>query len=660
MKKLSLFYLIPFLLFGGCSLFEDKVNENKIDEGEVLEIKDQELSFSIFQIVSIDLGDKTFSDGQIVGTTLEREKIDLFIQDNVLTFMVPKLNNGSYKLVFSENSKPYNIAFEVKSHELKETPAAYLESYLLRSQKQIAALEKNKSLLPEDQQASLAADIAALKQEFEKKFAEATTLTEAEKSDMAHFIQANQEWMDELSNAIAALQNLLPNGRMLFDLVVNVETRSEKISQDFLYSQQLMAKNIQKIPASTALTTYSHKGVILGSGLGKQITYMNFYNLLTSIELRIGLIYIGEGEDFNTTIGANHYFKNETPFELEVFRKYRTLYRDDANSQIPFVREFVAGYRKLLADWKNFKPTIPLALQFTPADITQNTSFTTHSLRVHSDHLTFSGITNPRVTGSSMKESSGKYYLTFKTTDAESQFKFKLTYEKQYYGKLEKTLEAKVGIKDPDEVLGGDDLSGFESFTDTRDGNVYKIVKIGTQTWFAENLRYEGNITQITSKQVWASLWDPGSSKNQPAWAYYNNDPKYDAVYGKLYNWFAVNTGTLCPQGWHIPTDPDWLVLSNFLGGAEVAGGKMKSITGWNNPNEGASNVSGFNGLPGGSRNIFGDFSLFGTAGVWWSASAWNYNNSAIGRGLSNSSIRLAAPVGIYNTTGKSCRCLKD
>jgi uncharacterized protein (TIGR02145 family) len=648
-KSLILSFLISLMVLGSCSQIELEQN-NKIDEGEVLEIKDQELSFSIFEIVSIDLGETTFSEGQIVGTTLEGEKIDLFIQDNVLSFMVPKINQGSYKLVFSENNKPFNIAFEVKAQELKLTPAAYLESYQLKSQELVAALEKSKSFLQEDQQASFAADIATMKQAVEKQFAEASTLSSAEKSDMAYFIQANQEWMDELTDAIAALQEGQPNGRMLFDLVENIEVRSEKISQAFLYSKLIMEQNLQKMPVG-ASSNYVHKGIKLTGGIGQVYTYMNFINLLGSIESQIGLIYIGEGGDFNTTIGANHYFKNETPFELEVFRKYRTLYKDDANSQIPFVREFVAGYRKVMANWKNFKPQIPLGLQFTPADITQNTNFTTQSLRIHSDHLTFSGITNPRVTGSSMKE-SGKFYLTFKTADEEANFRFKLTYEKQYYGKLEKDLEAKVVIKGPDEVLGGD------TFTDPRDGNVYKIVKIGSQTWFAENLRYAGNIPEMTSEATWTAIWNSGNPTGQPAWTGYFNISD-DAAFGKRYNWYAVSTGPLCPAGWHIPTDMEWTTLTNFLGGPDVAGGKMKSINGWDPPNVNATNESGFTGLPGGFRWIYGgSINSIGNLGQWWSSSE-STNTRAIFLQISRSSGGVVRSAD-YMASGRSCRCLKD
>jgi uncharacterized protein (TIGR02145 family) len=89
-----------------------------------------------------------------------------------------------------------------------------------------------------------------------------------------------------------------------------------------------------------------------------------------------------------------------------------------------------------------------------------------------------------------------------------------------------------------------------------------------------------------------------------------------------LYNWYAVNDSRgLCPVGWHVPSDAEWTTLTDFLGGEGVAGGKMKSTTGWNSPNTGATNSSGFTGLPGGYRASGGGFGDLGYSGVWWSSS---------------------------------------
>jgi len=157
------------------------------------------------------------------------------------------------------------------------------------------------------------------------------------------------------------------------------------------------------------------------------------------------------------------------------------------------------------------------------------------------------------------------------------------------------------------------------------DGNVYKIVKIGTQWWMAENLRtttYRNGVTipNVTDNSQWGSL-------TTGAWAYYNNDASNDGNYGKLYNWYAVNDSRgLCPEGWRVPSDADWTTLVNYLDGSEVAGGKMKSQRTapdphprWDSPNTGATNESGFSGFPGGFRSSIA-FAHFGYAGFWWSS----------------------------------------
>jgi len=91
--------------------------------------------------------------------------------------------------------------------------------------------------------------------------------------------------------------------------------------------------------------------------------------------------------------------------------------------------------------------------------------------------------------------------------------------------------------------------------------------------------------------------------------------------YGRLYNWYAVDDSRgLCPSGWHVPTDNEWTVMTDFLGGVSVAGGQMKTTYGWNNGGNG-TNSSGFSGLPGGNRNLNGYFGNAGNFGLWWSSS---------------------------------------
>lgn len=213
----------------------------------------------------------------------------------------------------------------------------------------------------------------------------------------------------------------------------------------------------------------------------------------------------------------------------------------------------------------------------------------------------------------------------------------------------------------PSEGGGADHLNPdltYGSVTD-QDGNTYATIIIGEQEWMAENLRTttyaKGDpIPNVTDDTQWQSL-------TTGAWAHYNNDSQYENPYGKLYNWYTVDDPrNVCPTGWHVPTDSEWTVLTDYLGGQSVAGGKMKS-TGthyWYSPNTEASNESGFSGLPGAARNPSGSFGFIGYFGFWWSStepntnSAWyrsvNYDNGSVSR------------INVVKELGFSVRCLRD
>jgi uncharacterized protein (TIGR02145 family) len=162
----------------------------------------------------------------------------------------------------------------------------------------------------------------------------------------------------------------------------------------------------------------------------------------------------------------------------------------------------------------------------------------------------------------------------------------------------------------------------YGSMTD-QEGNIYKTVTIGTQTWMAENLHTTkyNNGTAIPNVTV-DSIW---SSHTSPAYCWYNNDAGYKVIYGALYNWYTVKTGKLCPSGWHVSTDAEWTTLTTYLGGESVAGDKLKEIgtTHWSSTfegNEGATNESGFTALPGDMRDSYFN-GTHGGIGYWWSSS---------------------------------------
>jgi uncharacterized protein (TIGR02145 family) len=164
----------------------------------------------------------------------------------------------------------------------------------------------------------------------------------------------------------------------------------------------------------------------------------------------------------------------------------------------------------------------------------------------------------------------------------------------------------------------------------TFDGNDYNTVLISNQLWMVENLKTTkySDGTNIDFPNSDKNAWQANTSG---AYAWYNDDPSNKIVYGALYNWHAVKTNKLCPTGWRVSTDADWTSMTNYLGGENLAGGKLKETgtTHWNSPNVGATNESGFTAIPGGDRLTDGTYTYFGNGGIYWTAtykdtySAW-------------------------------------
>jgi uncharacterized protein (TIGR02145 family) len=193
---------------------------------------------------------------------------------------------------------------------------------------------------------------------------------------------------------------------------------------------------------------------------------------------------------------------------------------------------------------------------------------------------------------------------------------------------------------------------------DDTEGHHYPAVKIGSQVWMALNLRAtrysDGSpIPRVTDNTAWSLL-------STPAFCWYMNDSStYAALCGAMYNWYAVNSGILCPEGWHVPSDAEWTILTDYLGGVSLAGGKMKEAgtTHWLSPNTGASNSSGFTAIPGGFRHN-GSFWDYGYNANWWSSSDHNSTESWA-RKIFYYSGTVLRDVNHMNI-GFSVRCLKN
>ncbi|MFM2155720.1 MAG: hypothetical protein RL516_469 [Bacteroidota bacterium] len=193
------------------------------------------------------------------------------------------------------------------------------------------------------------------------------------------------------------------------------------------------------------------------------------------------------------------------------------------------------------------------------------------------------------------------------------------------------------------------------------DGNFYKTVTIGNQTWMAENLRtthYKlgGYIATGLNNYYW-------NTATTPAYTSWDNDTAGDYVYGKLYNWYAVtDPAGLCPVGWRVPNDSDWVELIDALGGQTVAGGYLKETgySHWDFPNTGSNNLTGFNALPAGTRIVAGTYSGRRTTGLWWSSTDAGMSGSygsAVNMRFDNSESNISSWDRRY---GMSVRCIKN
>jgi len=292
----------------------------------------------------------------------------------------------------------------------------------------------------------------------------------------------------------------------------------------------------------------------------------------------------------------------------------------------------------------------PLITWANPADITYGTLLNGTQLNATAD-VPGTFVYTP-ATGSKLDVGANQdLEVDFTPTDASN------------YNTVTKTV--RINVIAPINPTNGKTTAVFNSgvtygtLTD-EDGNIYKTVTIGTQTWMAENLRttkYKDGtaISNVAGANEWGDLMTG-------AYCNFNNTNNIDtiATYGRLYNWYAVNTGKLAPVGWHIPTDAEWTKLTDYLGGQSVAGGKLKEIgtTHWDSPNIGATNETGFTALPGGYRDINCTFVSIGHVGDWWSSSE---------RTIYNVYYRFMPDVysnvyiGYFNKElGLSVRCIKD
>ena len=189
-------------------------------------------------------------------------------------------------------------------------------------------------------------------------------------------------------------------------------------------------------------------------------------------------------------------------------------------------------------------------------------------------------------------------------------------------------------------------------------GNIYNSITIGTQVWLKENLRTTiyndgSKISGITDPVIWKTAY-------KPAYCWYDNDSLNNKnTYGALYNLYAVNSRMLCPDGWHVPDNSEWVTLLNFLGGESSAGNELKEMgtAQWLTSNSYVTNSTDFTALPGGLRGIDGSFLSRTYYGYWWSSGNSTAMGTTYGLTYENGNVYTGQHPGII---GASVRCIQD
>jgi uncharacterized protein (TIGR02145 family) len=271
----------------------------------------------------------------------------------------------------------------------------------------------------------------------------------------------------------------------------------------------------------------------------------------------------------------------------------------------------------------------------------QYDSTTAYSHIAISDPDTVTGTTNTSVGSALVKLKAGTTYY-FRV--------FAIVSSDTIFGDEESFITTNPGKS----IIGFNSGLAYGSISDI-DNNVYKTVVIGTQTWIAENLRTSRfndgtNISFTPDASDWSELSSPGYS-------WYNND---SVIYGALYNWYAVTERNLCPTGWHVPSDADWTILTNYVGGETTAADKLKEAgtTHWLSTLAEITNEKGFTALPGGYRFAEGTYGNIRKYGFWWSSTESSTAAAFcvdILSGFSNT-VRTTS----LKNSGFSVRCVKD
>ena len=651
-------------------------NCNKKDDGptvEPVQISLPKTQLKAFELALIEVNTSVEQQALSVNGVIESESIAFKPNGNYFIFRVPGGTAGTKNGSITIDGETFDFQYELTPYSFAN-PDTYLQNYFAEQQTQETELTNLQTVFIEDSIPGfedIETDLAIWNQLAIDAQAELAALSPEGKEQLAQLLDANSEWIERLDNALL-MRSIYSDTKMTKDECKALIAEGRLESQEGkVFSAAATAVKAYWCSLTFEERQYEdldndfERGTLLISDLEFSPS-LDVHNTLINLVFRKadGLIKELQGSISSNGVADEIYdveyktaatipFGNGNPEAIFAKIRFRSINESDVNAggaagqAATFFDQLMNSYNEMLQ--ATDKPLI-WRPGFTQTSVTKN----------FNQFLTIppASITNSDVILVNTQYVDDTWEVVFGNDGVEEEptFDFQLNYDDGYV-QLNKTVSASIveGCSNPNPCNGQTSV--------TWGGHTYPLVEIGCQCWFEENLRYSGSIPEVVTQSQWIESGSNFGNTEEPAWCYYDNDPANEALYGKLYNWFAVKTGTLCPQGYHIPTDAEWTTLIDHLGGTSVAGGKLKATTGWQAPNEGATNSSGFSGLPAGwrsSSSAFDDFYLVGETTRWWSSTEEGYYSHIGGYIELESSTDNALLDSWHKSTGVSCRCIKD
>ncbi len=574
------------------------------------------------------------------------EDINLLKVNDQLVFIIPELGFGNHTLEVTIEGTDFSLDLKVDPSETVADPEVYLEfissTVLLGDLKvsEIQVLTYGMSDTLEEK-----ANKNILAGYYSEYTAAYVGMNGLERASLAKFVKANEDLFTYEMDLTSHVDSFNVN-RFGTANVIRLKDAVQNISSSKVKLVALVAITALAIDACVTVPSPWTCGAaaLSGAALAGKIYHHN-----SMIKTYVDKVFTPVSIELDGMNQRSNGILSGQLYALSAMVERRTFYNADMGSKNVAVNDLILELNESETTWAKIMSILPISLQGTSAHIKNTYSFKAQFMMEKGTYLSIGNISNSKISLATQNQVDNELQVTFTTNEITDQyFSFDLLYddgEFQFAKTINKTLEVPVNCT--------------SSFIDTRDGEEYCKVIIGSQTWMAENLRFN----------AYGSVVNPNNPTSR---------------YGRLYDFPTVMNGEttsntipsgvqgICPNGWHLPSDDEWKILEMSLGMSQVdaddyggnrgtnQGVQMKSATGWNNNGNG-TNSSGFNALPAGAFNSLAShqFRHLGERTVFWSSTKYNMIPGICYRFFQD--VELTSSRYFTQTyPGQSCRCVQD